>query len=98
MGLIPGHDPICKEICEALGLNTKNTRSIDIRLAVDEVVKAKVETYTDKGEVIELLNIIKKHGLVVGDELNPLRRVVRGMINNLRFGPDGPVPGRAYRI
>jgi len=84
MALVTGHDPICKEVCAAFGIDVKNTRSLDIRFAAGEIAGIKAVRYVEKGEAAEFVGVISRHELKVElKEQNPLKRVVRGMIDKL---------------
>jgi hypothetical protein len=54
---VAGHDKICAYICEALGLDSNRTRSIQINMSSNAIVTVTAEIYPDKRE-LEIIGIL----------------------------------------
>lgn len=60
--LIGGKSPVCKEICDALGL--KHVRKLDIHMAYDKVVTIEAELFPEENGMRQLVSILKKYHLL----------------------------------
>ena len=59
--LVRGRDGLPQEICGALGL--KHVKSLDLHMAVDDVVTVTTEFYPEIDGVKQFPSILKKYGL-----------------------------------
>lgn len=61
---IGGHDKVCKEVCDALGMKGKRVRSLTLRMAVNEVVVVEAAYYPDREQLAAVVPILEKFNLV----------------------------------
>jgi hypothetical protein len=62
MNLVNGHNKLCKEICDALGL--RHVKQLDLHMSTNEIMTITVEMYPEVNGVMQLPSIFKKFNLV----------------------------------
>jgi hypothetical protein len=79
---------IGKEVCAALGLDASNTRTIDIHIAADSLVVAKVEHILSHDQADKLMSVLTAYTLTrerdeatrpieAGEDITPLGETLR---------------------
>ena len=53
-----------KKLCEVMGLDPNNVSAIEIRVAANEVVAARVNIYLDEKVVTDITNLVAHYNLV----------------------------------
>jgi len=61
MAAITSHDPVCGEICDALGL--KRVTSLQLNMKLGEIVRIEAEYFPDKEDLKKLIPILKRYEL-----------------------------------
>ena len=61
MALVTGKHPLCLELCTALGL--KEVKSLDLHMAVGDIVTAKAEFYVIDKQLEKIVHILKDYYL-----------------------------------
>ncbi len=69
---VPGND-IGRQICDALGLNSKYIREIHIHIAPDDIVIVETKQYLYKGQFNDLLEVFKSYSLVENESIEPAK-------------------------
>lgn len=66
MAVVTGRNPVCGEICDALGL--KHVRRFDLHVAIDEIATVIVEYYPEIDGIKQLVPIFKKFTLMLKED------------------------------